>query len=70
MSFGQGMTLTYSWKQKIVAKSSTKAELVGVDDTLGYIRWVHYFMEEQSYDMDPSVLYQDNISVILLEING
>jgi hypothetical protein len=33
-----------------VAKSSTKAELVGVD--LGYILWVCYFMEEQGYDMD------------------
>jgi hypothetical protein len=33
------MALSNSWKQKIVAKSSTEAELVGVgvDDTLGYI---------------------------------
>jgi hypothetical protein len=35
MSFGQGIALSYSWKQKIAAKSSTKAELVGVDHTLG-----------------------------------
>jgi hypothetical protein len=27
-------------------------------------------MEEQGYDMDPSVLHQDNMSVILLEKNG
>ena len=33
MSFGQGMALSYSWKQKIMTKSSTEAELVGVDGT-------------------------------------
>jgi hypothetical protein len=36
ISFGQGMmALSHSWKQKINTKSSTEAELVGVDDTLG-----------------------------------
>ena len=39
MSFGQGMALSYSWKHKINTKSSTEAELVGVDDSLGYILW-------------------------------
>jgi hypothetical protein len=70
MSFGQGMALRYSWKLKIVAKSSTKAELIGVDNTLGYILWACYFMEEQGYDMDPLVLHQENMSAILLETNG
>ena len=27
-------------------------------------------MEEQGYDMEPSLLYQDNMSAILLETNG
>ncbi len=70
MSFGQGMALSYSWKQKVNAKSSTEAELVGVDDTLGYILWARYFIQEQGYDMDPSLLYQDNMGAILLETNG
>jgi hypothetical protein len=70
MSFGQGMALSYSWKQKINTKSSTEAELVGVDDSLGYILWAHYFMIKQGYDMDPSLLYQDNMSAILLEPYG
>ena len=70
MSFGQGMAMSYSWKQKVMTKSSTEAELVGVDDSLGYILWARYFMEEQGYDMDASILYQDNISAILLEKNG
>ena len=70
MSFGQGMALSYSWKQKINMKSSTEAELVGVDDSLGYILWACYFMQEQGYDMDPLLLYQDNMSAILLKTNG
>ncbi len=69
MSFGHGMALSYSWKQKINTKSSTEAELVGVDDSLGSILWACYFMIEQRYDMDPSLLYQDNMSAILLETN-
>ena len=70
MSFGQGMALNYSWKQKINTKSSTEAELVGVDDVLGYILWACYFMIEQGYDIDPFLLYQDNMSAILLKTNG
>jgi hypothetical protein len=71
MSFGQGMALSYSWKHKVMLKSSTEAELIGVDDTLGYILWARYFMvQEQGYDMDPLLLYQDNMSAILLKVNG
>jgi hypothetical protein len=70
MSFGQGMALSYSWKHKINTKSLTEAELVGVDDSLGYILCACYFMIEQGYDMEPSLLYQDNMSAILLETNG
>ncbi len=44
ISFGQGIALSYSWKQKINTKSSTEAELVGVDDALGYILWACYYM--------------------------
>jgi hypothetical protein len=70
MSLGTGMVLSYSWKQKINTKSSTKVELVGVDNSLRYILWTRYFMQEQGYDMEPSIIYQDNMSAILLETNG
>jgi hypothetical protein len=70
MSFGQGMALSYSWKQKINTKNSTEAELVGVDDLLGYVLRACYFMIEQGYDMDSSLLYQDNMNAILLKTNG
>ncbi len=70
MSYGQGMALSYSWKQKIMTESSTEAELVRIDNTLGYILWTRYFMQEQGYDMDASLLYQDNMSTMLLKTNG
>jgi hypothetical protein len=57
MSFGQGMALSYSWKQKINTKSSTEAEIVGVDDLLAYIFWARYFLQGQGYKMEPSILY-------------
>jgi hypothetical protein len=34
------------------------------------ILWARYFMQEQGYDMDPYLLYQDNMSAILLKTNG
>jgi hypothetical protein len=46
MSLCQGMVLSYSWK-KINTKSLTEAELVEVDNSLGYILWVKYFLQEQ-----------------------
>ncbi len=70
MSFGQRMAMSYSWKHKINTKSSTEAEIVGVDDSLGYILWARYFVTEQGYDMDASLLYQVHMSAILLETNG
>jgi hypothetical protein len=47
-------------------KNSTKAELVGVDNSLGHIIWAHYFMQEQGYDMEVLLLYQDNVRAMLL----
>jgi hypothetical protein len=44
MSFGQGMAMSYSWKHKINTKSSTEAEIAGVDNSLGYILWACYLM--------------------------
>ncbi len=71
MRLGQGMALRYSWKQKINTKSSTKAESVGVvDDSLGYILWARYFMQEQGFNIEVLLLYQDNMSAMLLETNG
>ena len=67
LSFGLGMALIICRKQKLNVKSSTEAELVGVDDGLPLVLWTRYFLQEQGYDMKPSLIYQDNKSAMLLE---
>ncbi len=44
--------------------------LVEVDDSLGYILWVRYFMQEQGFNMETLLLYLDNMSAMLLQTNG
>ena len=39
----------------------TEAELVRVDNLLGYILWSHYFVQGQGYGINPSLLYQDSM---------
>ena len=70
MTFGQGAIQTLSRKQKLNTKSSTDAELVGADDAAVMILWTMLFLEAQGYKVERNVLYQDNKSAILLEING
>ena len=69
VTLGKGMALNYSLKQKLNTKSSTEAELVGVDDLIGHILWTNYFLEAQGYNKK-TTLYQDNKSAILLQKNG
>ena len=70
MSMGKGGLQVLSRKQKLNTRSSTEAELVGVDDVMTMILWTKLFMEWQEYPVDRNVLYQDNKSAILLETNG
>ncbi len=59
-----------STKQKIVAKSSTEAELVAVSDSLPQVIWTRNFLKEQGYDIPQAILYQDNQSCIMLSEKG
>lgn len=67
---GRGAVMSGSNKQKINTKNSTEAELVGVDDFMGRILSVRYFIEQQGYNVGPTTVYQDNKSAILLERKG
>jgi hypothetical protein len=70
MSLGKGLITGVSKKQKINTRSSTEAELVGADDMLPQIMWKRYFIEAQGFNVDKSILYQDNLSAMILEKNG
>ena len=70
MSLGHGCPYSSTNKQKINTKSSTEAELVGVDDGLPMVIRTRNFLEAQGLTVNDNVIYQDNMSSILLERNG
>ena len=70
MTMGKGAIMSISRKQKLNTRSSTEAELVGVDDIAVMILWTKLFLEDLGYLVDKNILYQDNKSAILLEENG
>ena len=43
---------------------------MGIDDALGLIMWVKYFMESKGYTIDSNILFQDKKSTILIAKNG
>ena len=67
-------------KQKLNTKSSTEAELVGVDDSLNMVLWSKLFMEYQMKDHKENertkllgkttIIQQDNTSAIKMERFG
>ena len=70
MSLRKGSVTESSWKQGMNTRSSTKAEIVGADKTVGPMLWTLLFMEAQGYPLQQNILYQGNMSSILLEKNG
>jgi hypothetical protein len=70
MSLGKGSLYSFSRKQRINTKSSTEAELVGVDDGMPLVIWTRNFLEAQGFNVRDNVVFQDNQSAILLEKNG
>ena len=67
---GKGAALSKSSGQKINTKSSSEAELVGVDDILPTILWAKYFIEAQGYDIEHNIIHQDNESTLRMINNG
>ena len=65
VTMGHGGIINISTKQKLNTKSSTEAELVGVDDISGQLLWTNYFLKEQGYNFK-TLLLQDNKSTKLL----
>ena len=69
-TLGKGSIHAVSCKQKINTKSSTKAELVAVDDCIGHTIWLRHFLLAQGYKKAETIgVLQDNQSAILLEQN-
>ena len=61
-----GPLFSESAKQKIVKKSSTEAELVGLSDTASQAIHLRNFVMAQGYEIGPALIYQDNMSCMAL----
>jgi len=70
LTMGGGSIYSASSAQKIVARSSTEAELIGVHDVMPQMLWTLRFLEGQGSKVNGTILYQDNMSAMLLEKNG
>ena len=70
LTLGSGAITSTSTKQKVNTRSSTEAELVGLDDVISKIPWTRRFLEHQGYTFKASLVYRDNTSAMKLEENG
>eukprot|EP00957_Ditylum_brightwellii_P153481 11680805-Ditylum_brightwellii.AAC.1 len=70
LMMGRGAIHAGSIKQKLNTQSSTKAEIIGVDDLMPQVLWTRYFMEAQCYKVSDSIVHQDNEIAIRLKKNG
>ncbi len=72
VTIGSGPIFVRSSKQKLVAKSSTEAELIAVSDTLPQLLWIRRLMVELKMIRDdvPVTIYEDNQSTMALIKRG
>jgi hypothetical protein len=70
LKYGQATIQVKSSKQKIVAKSSCEAELIGATDEAGQLLHTAEFLLHQGYEEEPGTLLQDNQAAMRLEENG
>lgn len=68
-SMGPGSIYSTSTKQKLVSRSSTKSELIGIHNVLPQMIWTNNYLKAQGCEINV-LLYQDNTSTILLGRNG
>jgi hypothetical protein len=70
MTLGEGVLCSVSTKQKVMSRSSTEAELVGLDDVISKVLWSKLFIEAQGHQVRTTIIYRDNTSSMKLEENG
>ena len=69
-TFGRGIIILKSTKQKLNTRSSTDAEIVGALDYLPDTIWLLHFLKHQGYEIDKSQFFQDNKSAIKIQQKG
>ena len=67
---GRATIYVKSSKQKIVTRSSTESELVGISDALSQILWTREYLLSSGVQIGAAIVYQDNMSTIFLANKG
>ena len=70
ITLGFGGFYIRSTKQRLMTKSSTESELVGMSDAIPMVIWFRNFLAAQGYDLLPAIICQDNQSTIALAEKG
>jgi len=70
ITLGAGPVSVKSTKQRIVTKSSTEAELVGLSDLASEAIASKNFLDAQGEKSEPATVYQDNQSTLAMIDNG
>ena len=70
MTLGKDMVCSFSNKQKVNCRSSAETEFIVVDDKVSKIMWTKQFIEHQGFVVNLNMIYQDNMSSLILETNG
>ena len=68
-SLGKLSFISTSIKKILNTRSSTETELIAADDPMPHLCWTNYFLEFQGYNINSTIMYQDNQSAIILENN-
>jgi hypothetical protein len=70
MTLEKGAMQSIARKHKMNVRSSTEGKLVAAGNAATMILWTKLFLEAQGYNVEKTIVYQDNKSAILLETNG
>lgn len=71
MTLGEGTFCSVLTKQKVMLQSSTKPELVSLNDVRSKVQWSKFFVEVQGHEVNTTVrMYRDNTSLMKLEKKG
>lgn len=70
ISLGRGAINAKSTKQRLVVKSSTESELVGIHDYISQAIFVRNFLIAQGHEVPPVLVHHDNLSTIAMIERG
>ena len=59
LKMGRRLPILTSIKQKLNTRSSTKSEIIGVDQLMTSVLWTKYFLETWGYVVSENIIYQE-----------